>query len=45
MAADVVGGILLTPILVLIILPVLIDVFSRKTRLDVVDEGATEPAE
>jgi Cu/Ag efflux pump CusA len=41
----VVGGILLTPILVLIILPVLIDVFSRKTRPEVLAEGVTEPAE
>jgi cobalt-zinc-cadmium resistance protein CzcA len=41
----VVGGILLTPVLVLIILPVLIDVFSRRTRPDVVDQRATEPAE
>jgi Cu/Ag efflux pump CusA len=41
----VVGGILLTPILVLIILPVLIDVFSRKTRPEVLVEGATQPAE
>jgi heavy metal efflux system protein len=45
LALVVVGGILLTPILVLIILPVLIDVFSRRTRLGVVDQRATEPAE
>ena len=45
LALVVVGGILLTPILVLIILPVLIDVFSRKTRPEVLVEGATEPAE
>jgi heavy metal efflux system protein len=44
LALVVVGGILLTPILVLIILPVLIDVFSRRTRPDVVDQRATEPA-
>jgi len=44
LALVVVGGILLTPILVLIILPVLIDVFSRRARPDVVDERATEPA-
>src|ERR1700716_3330980 len=45
LALVVVGGILLTPILVLIILPVLIDVFSRRTRMDMVDQRATEPAE
>jgi len=45
LALVVVGGILLTPILVLIILPVLIDVFSRRTRPEVVDQRATEPAE
>jgi cobalt-zinc-cadmium resistance protein CzcA len=44
LALVVVGGILLTPILVLIILPVLIDVFSRRTRPGVVDQRATEPA-
>jgi len=43
LALVVVGGILLTPILVLIILPVLIDVFSRRTRPDMVDQRATEP--
>jgi heavy metal efflux system protein len=41
----VVGGILLTPMLVLIILPVLIDVFSRRARLDTIDQRAAEPAE
>jgi heavy metal efflux system protein len=45
LALVVVGGILLTPILVLIILPVLIDLFSRRTRIDVVDQGAIAPAE
>jgi len=40
-----VGGILLTPVLVLVILPVLIDVFSRRTRPDVVDQRVTAPAE
>src|SRR6266478_5394070 len=45
LALVVVGGILLTPILVLIILPVLIDVFSRRARPDVVDERAAAPAE
>jgi len=45
LALVVVGGILLTPILVLIILPVLIDAFSRRTRPGVVDQRATEPAE
>jgi len=44
LALVVVGGILLTPILVLIILPVLIDVFSRRTQPDVVDQRAIEPA-
>jgi cobalt-zinc-cadmium resistance protein CzcA len=45
LALVVVGGILLTPILVLIILPVLIDVFSRRARPDIVDQGAPEPAQ
>jgi heavy metal efflux system protein len=45
LALVVVGGILLTPILVLIILPVLIDVFSRRTRPEIVDQRAAEPAE
>jgi len=45
LALVVVGGILLTPILVLIVLPVLIDAFSRRTRTDVVDQRAIEPAE
>jgi heavy metal efflux system protein len=40
LALVVVGGVLLTPVLVLIILPVLIDVFSRRTRPDVVPEPA-----
>jgi cobalt-zinc-cadmium resistance protein CzcA len=45
LALVVVGGILLTPILVLIILPVLIDVFSRRTRQETIGEGVAEPAE
>jgi heavy metal efflux system protein len=45
LALVVVGGILLTPILVLVILPVLIDVFSRRTRPDMLDQRAAEPAE
>src|SRR5258708_38968911 len=45
LALVVVGGILLTPVLVLVILPVLIDVFSRRTRPDVVDQRAAAPAE
>jgi heavy metal efflux system protein len=45
LALVVVGGILLTPILVLVILPVLIDVFSRRARLDTIDQTAVEPAE
>jgi heavy metal efflux system protein len=40
LALVVVGGILLTPILVLIILPVLIDVFSRRARPDMIPEPA-----
>jgi heavy metal efflux system protein len=44
LALVVVGGILLTPILVLVILPVLIDVFSRRTQRDLADQTATEPA-
>jgi hypothetical protein len=43
LALVVVGGILLTPILVLIILPVLIDVFSRRTRPEVVIKGLRNP--
>jgi len=45
LALVVVGGILLTPMLVLVILPVLIDVFSRRARLDIIDQRAAEPAE
>jgi heavy metal efflux system protein len=45
LALVVVGGILLTPILVLIVLPVLIDVFSRRARRDTIDQTAAEPAE
>jgi cobalt-zinc-cadmium resistance protein CzcA len=45
LALVVVGGILLTPVLVLIILPVLIDVFSRRTQRDEVVRSAAEPAE
>jgi heavy metal efflux system protein len=45
LALVVVGGILLTPILVLIVLPVLIDVFSRRARPDAIDQTAAEPAE
>jgi cobalt-zinc-cadmium resistance protein CzcA len=45
LALVVVGGILLTPILVLVILPVLIDVFSRRARPDTIDQTAAEPAE
>jgi cobalt-zinc-cadmium resistance protein CzcA len=40
LALVVVGGILLTPILVLIILPVLIDVFSTRSRSDIVPQPA-----
>jgi cobalt-zinc-cadmium resistance protein CzcA len=45
LALVVVGGILLTPVLVLIILPVLIEVFSKRTQQDFIRQGATEPAE
>jgi cobalt-zinc-cadmium resistance protein CzcA len=45
LALVVVGGILLTPILVLVILPVLIGVFSRRTRPEMLDQRAAEPAE
>jgi heavy metal efflux system protein len=45
LALVVVGGILLTPALVLIILPVLIDLFSRRTQPDALGQRATEPAE
>jgi heavy metal efflux system protein len=44
LALVVVGGILLTPILVLVILPVLIDVFSRRTQRELTDQTATKPA-
>jgi cobalt-zinc-cadmium resistance protein CzcA len=42
LALVVVGGILLAPVLILIILPVLIDVFSRRTRATR-EATATEP--
>jgi heavy metal efflux system protein len=45
LALVVVGGILLTPALVLIVLPVLIDVFSRRTQPDALRQRVTQPAE
>ncbi len=43
LALVVVGGILLAPVLILIVLPVLIDMFSRR-RKPVEDEPAPQPA-
>jgi heavy metal efflux system protein len=45
LALVVVGGILLAPLLVLIILPVFIELFSRKTRSTDFTEGLVQPAE
>jgi len=45
LALVVVGGILLAPVLILIILPVLIDVFSKRAAARQALEGAGEPAE
>ncbi|MDR3529999.1 MAG: efflux RND transporter permease subunit, partial [Rhodopila sp.] len=44
-ALVVVGGILLAPVLILIVLPVLIDVFSRRTALAETQAAQPEPAE
>ncbi len=44
LALVVVGGILLAPVLILIVLPVLIDLFSQRGR-EVVEPMQTEPAE
>jgi heavy metal efflux system protein len=44
LALVVVGGIMLAPVLILIILPVLIDVFSRRVSPDAVETGL-EPAQ
>jgi cobalt-zinc-cadmium resistance protein CzcA len=45
LALVVVGGILLAPVLILIILPVLIDVFSLRVPAVNQEEGELEPAE
>jgi heavy metal efflux system protein len=45
LALVVVGGMLLAPVLILIVLPVLIDVFSRRRARDDVGETRLEPAE
>jgi len=45
LALVVVGGILLAPVLILIILPVLIDVFSRRAVPEAFDNERLEPAE
>jgi cobalt-zinc-cadmium resistance protein CzcA len=45
LALVVVGGILLAPVLVLIVLPVLIDVFSRRQTVDETQGRRVEPAE
>ena len=45
LALVVVGGILLAPVLILIILPVLIDVFSQRAAIRDLPENIAEPAE
>jgi heavy metal efflux system protein len=45
LALVVVGGILLAPVLILIILPVLIDVFSQRAAIRDLPENVAEPAE
>jgi heavy metal efflux system protein len=45
LALVVVGGVTLAPVLILIILPVLIDMFSRRKALDSAEEVGLKPAE
>jgi len=45
LALVVVGGVMLAPVLILIILPVLIDVFSRRTMRETSEEPSFNPAE
>ena len=47
LALVVVGGILLAPVLILIVLPVAIDIFSRRTQTEIEGSSAleTQPAE
>ncbi len=45
LAVVVVGGMMLAPIVILITLPVLLALFSRRTRTHVIREVAAEPAE
>ena len=45
LALVVVGGIMLAPVLILIVLPVLIDMFSRRKAVDQPDGTGLEPAE
>ncbi|WP_158927956.1 efflux RND transporter permease subunit [Acidisphaera sp. S103] len=45
LALVVVGGVMLAPVLILIILPVLIDVFSRRTTLEEPESKSLRPAE
>jgi cobalt-zinc-cadmium resistance protein CzcA len=45
LALVVVGGITLAPVLILLVLPVLIDVCSRRSMRDELDEARVEPAE
>jgi cobalt-zinc-cadmium resistance protein CzcA len=45
LALVVVGGILLAPILILVVLPVAIDIFSRRTYAEQDDQLAAQPAE
>ena len=44
LALVVVGGILLAPVLILVVLPVLIDAFSRRRRDEDEAEAEAEPA-
>ncbi len=45
LALVVVGGVTLAPVLILIILPVLIDVFSRRTMREASEQSSLHPAE
>jgi cobalt-zinc-cadmium resistance protein CzcA len=45
LALVVVGGILLAPVLILVVLPVLIDLFSRRAAQDELEHAQAEPAE
>ena len=45
LALVVVGGILLAPILILLVLPVAIDIFSRRSQTEISGELEPQPAE